>query len=169
MPWHNIHAEGDDLEMVNKKPEIVVRRATLDDSGILSQFNMSMAEETEGRQLDQTTVNAGVKQLFLDSRQGFYLVAEIGGAACGSLMITYEWSDWRNGLFWWIQSVYVKPAARRSGVFTALYQYVKQMAQGEESACGLRLYMEKDNLSARAVYTAMGMETTPYQVFENLF
>ena len=109
--------------MVTKNPEIVVRQATLDDSTILSQFNMSMAEETEGRQLDQTTVNAGVKQLFRDSRQGFYLMAEVGGSARGSLMITYEWSDWRNGLFWWIQSVYVVPAARRSGVFTALYQY----------------------------------------------
>lgn len=155
--------------MVKKKPEIVVRRATLDDSGILSQFNMSMAKETEGRRLDQTTVHAGVKQLFLDSQQGFYLMAEVGGSARGSLMITYEWSDWRNGLFWWIQSVYVEPAARRNGVFTALYQYVKQMAQDDASACGLRLYMEQDNLPARAVYMAMGMETTPYQVFEDLF
>ena len=136
---------------------------------ILSQFNMSMAEETEGRQLDQTTVNAGVKQLFRDSRQGFYLMAEVGGSARGSLMITYEWSDWRNGLIWWIQSVYVVPAARRSGVFTALYQYVKKMAQDDNAACGLRLYMEKDNLPARAVYMAMGMDTTPYQVFEDLF
>ena len=155
--------------MVTKNPEIVVRQATLDDSTILSQFNMSMAEETEGRQLDQTTVNAGVKQLLRDSRQGFYLMAEVGGSARGSLMITYEWSDWRNGLFWWIQSVYVVPAARRSGVFTALYQYVKKMAQDDEAACGLRLYMEKDNLPARAVYMAMGMDTTPYQVFEDLF
>ena len=155
--------------MVTKNPEIVVRQATLADSMILSQFNMSMAEETEGRQLDQTTVNAGVKQLFRDSRQGFYLMAEVGGSARGSLMITYEWSDWRNGLFWWIQSVYVVPAARRSGVFTALYQYVKKMAQDDNAACGLRLYMEKDNLPARAVYMAMGMDTTPYQVFEELF
>ena len=155
--------------MVTKNPEIVVRQATLDDSMILSQFNMSMAEETEGRQLDQTTVNAGVKQLFRDSRQGFYLMAEVGGSARGSLMITYEWSDWRNGLFWWIQSVYVVPTARRSGVFTALYQYVKKMAQDDKAACGLRLYMEKDNLPARAVYMAMGMDTTPYQVFEDLF
>ena len=155
--------------MVTKNPEIVVRQATLDDSMILSQFNMSMAEETEGRQLDQTTVNAGVKQLFRDSRQGFYLMAEVGGSARGSLMITYEWSDWRNGLFWWIQSVYVVPTARRSGVFTALYQYVKKMAQDDNAACGLRLYMEKDNLPARAVYMAMGMDTTPYQVFEDLF
>ena len=155
--------------MVTKNPEIVVRQATLDDSTILSHFNMSMAEETEGRQLDQTTVNAGVKQLFRDSRQGFYLMAEVGGSARGSLMITYEWSDWRNGLFWWIQSVYVVPAARRSGVFTALYQYVKKMAQDDNAACGLRLYMEKDNLAARAVYMAMGMDTTPYQVFEDLF
>ena len=155
--------------MVTKNPEIVVRQATLDDSTILTQFNMSMAEETEGRQLDQTTVNAGVKQLFRDSRQGFYLMAEVGGSARGSLMITYEWSDWRNGLFWWIQSVYVVPAARRSGVFTALYQCVKKMAQDDTAACGLRLYMEKDNLAARAVYMAMGMDTTPYQVFEDLF
>ena len=155
--------------MVTKNPEIVVRQATLDDSTILSQFNMSMAEATEGRQLDQTTVNAGEKQRFRDSRQGIYLMAEVGGSARGSLMITYEWSDWRNGLFWWIQSVYVVPAARRSGVFTALYQYVKKMAQDDNAACGLRLYMEKDNLAARAVYMAMGMDTTPYQVFEDLF
>jgi GNAT superfamily N-acetyltransferase len=84
-------------------------------------------------------------------------------------MITYEWSDWRNGLFWWIQSVYVEPTARRNGVFTALYQTVKQMAHHDDTACGLRLYMEQDNMPARAVYMAMGMETTPYQVFEDLF
>ena len=85
---------------------------------------MAMAEETEARSLDQATVTAGVAQLFLNSQQGFYLVAEIGNVACGSLMITYEWSDWRNGLFWWIQSVYVEPTARRNGVFRALYQTV---------------------------------------------
>jgi GNAT superfamily N-acetyltransferase len=83
-------------------------------------------------------------------------------------MITYEWSDWRNGLFWWIQSVYVEPVARRNGVFTALYQYVKQMAHHDDTTCGLRLYMEQDNMPARAVYMAMGMEKTPYQVFEDL-
>ena len=154
--------------MAKKKPDIVVRRATLDDSGILIQFNMAMAEETEARSLDQATVTAGVAKLFLDSQQGFYLVAEVDSVACGSLMITYEWSDWRNGLFWWIQSVYVEPVARRNGVFTALYQYVKQMAHHDDTACGLRLYMEQDNMPARAVYMAMGMEKTPYQVFENL-
>ena len=155
--------------MVKKKPDILVRRATLEDAGILCQFNMAMAEETEARSLDQATVTAGVAQLFLDSQRGFYLVAEIGNVACGSLMITYEWSDWRNGLFWWIQSVYVEPTARRNGVFTALYQTVKQMAHHDDTACGLRLYMEQDNMPARAVYMAMGMETTPYQVFEDLF
>ena len=154
--------------MAKKKPDIVVRRATLDDSGILSQFNMAMAEETEARSLDQATVTAGGAQLFLDSQQGFYLVAEVDSGACGSLMITYEWSDWRNGLFWWIQSVYVEPVARRNGVFTALYQYVKQMAHHDDTTCGLRLYMEQDNMPARAVYMAMGMEKTPYQVFEDL-
>ena len=154
--------------MAKKKPDIVVRRATLDDSGILSQFNMAMAEETEARSLDQATVTAGVAQLFLDSQQGFYLVAEVDSVAWGSLMITYEWSDWRNGLFWWIQSVYVEPVARRNGVFTALYQYVKQMAHHDDTTCGLRLYMEQDNMPARAVYMAMGMEKTPYQVFEDL-
>ena len=134
----------------------------------LVQFNQAMAMQTENLSLDTEQLTRGVEGLLNHPERGVYLVAEVDGEITGSLMVTYEWSDWRNSLFWWIQSVYVEPVARRNGVFTALYQYVKHMAHHDDTACGLRLYMEQDNMPARAVYMAMGMEKTPYQVFEDL-
>ena len=148
---------------------IQVVKASPQHTELIAKFNQAMAIETEGKELSWDKIHPGVKAILQDSSLGFYLVALDQGEVVGCLAITYEWSDWRNSLFWWIQSVYVVPAARRSGVFTALYQYVKKMAQDDKAACGLRLYMEKDNLPARAVYMAMGMDTTPYQVFEDLF
>jgi GNAT superfamily N-acetyltransferase len=115
---------------------IKVRKAIESDSEVLIQFNIAMAFETEQKILPRELIDPGVRALFRKSEYGFYLVAEIDGQIAGSLMITYEWSDWRNGLFWWIQSVYVKPEYRRLGVYRALYTSVKNSAQQNTEVCG---------------------------------
>ena len=125
-----------------------------------------MAAETEDLALDPQTVRAGVAAVVSDDRRGFYLVARSDGKAVGSLMITYEWSDWRNGNLWWIQSVYVVPSARKQGIFRLLYDNVMSLAQQSGDAAGVRLYVEKDNRSAQEVYRKLGMSETAYRVFE---
>ena len=128
-----------------------------------------MARETEDQALDTETVQAGVAKLFDSPQHGFYLVVESEGAVVGSLMITHEWSDWRDGLWWWIQSVYVVPNFRRQGVFSALYREVTTLARQDNRICGLRLYVEKDNTNAQQVYAHLGMSEAPYRVYEQLF
>ena len=110
-----------------------------------------------------------MKALLGDRSLGFYIVAESGGAMVGQLMITYEWSDWRNGTFWWIQSVYVRPEDRGRGVFRLLYDAALRMARASGGSCGLRLYVEGDNARAQQVYERMGMRATSYRLFENDF
>ena len=127
-----------------------------------------MAEETEDKTLDPETVQAGVRSLFDDASHGFYLVAVREEEVVGSLMITTEWSDWRNGLFWWIQSVYVRPSARRSGVYTALHRAVRSRAEDADEVCGLRLYVERDNEAAQEAYDALGMTETSYRMYEEM-
>ena len=146
-----------------------IRRATAKDTLTLAHFNIAMARETEDHALDPEIVWAGVARLFDQPEQGFYLVVESEGSIVGSLMITQEWSDWRDGLWWWIQSVYVSPTFRRKGVFSALYREVNTLARQEKQVCGLRLYVEKDNTAAQQVYEQMGMTQTPYRVYEQLF
>ena len=146
--------------------DLTIRRATLDDAETLARFNEAMAEETEGKTLDPDTVRAGVQSVFDTPEQAFYLVAERDGATVGSLMITTEWSDWRNADFWWIQSVYVRPKARRTGVYTALHRDVRRRAQNAEGVCGLRLYVEQDNAAAQAAYDELGMAEPPYRMYE---
>jgi GNAT superfamily N-acetyltransferase len=104
--------------------------------------------------------------VFDEPGQAFYLVAERDGATVGSLMITTEWSDWRNADFWWIQSVYVRPGERRAGVYTALHRDVRRRARAAEDVCGLRLYVERDNAAAQAAYEELGMEAPPYRMYE---
>lgn len=147
---------------------ITVRTATEDDIETLAQFNEAMAEETEDKRLNPSTVRSGVRALFDDPARGFYLVAVRGGKIVGSLMITTEWSDWRNGLFWWIQSVYVRPDERRSGIYTSLHQDVRRRAQNTEEVCGLRLYVERRNTGARKTYETLGMTKTSYRLYEDL-
>src|SRR5947209_5637021 len=106
---------------------------------------MNLAFETEHRQLDQSRVAAGVLALLSDPAKGIYFVAETGGTFAGQLLITYEWSDWRNGNFWWIQSVYVVKTVRQRGVFRALFEHIHELARARKDVCGLRLYMETDN------------------------
>jgi GNAT superfamily N-acetyltransferase len=147
-------------------PEITVRLAAREDAEFLVRGNSSMALETEHLSLDLDRLRDGVHAVFDDPARGFYLIAEIQGRRAGQMMITYEWSDWRNGVFWWIQSVYVVPEARQQGVFRALYQFVEQRAKQAGNVCGLRLYVEAENERAQRTYERCGMHETVYRMFE---
>lgn len=122
-----------------------------------------MARETEHKTLDREVLKAGTGAVFDDPRRGFYLIAERDSGPAGCLLITYEWSDWRNGDWWWFQSVYVVPEARHAGVFRALYTEVERRAHAAD-AVGLRLYVERDNARAQQTYASLGMEEEPYQM-----
>lgn len=145
---------------------ISIRDADPGDAAAIAQFNDSMARETEGHGLDNETVATGVTRLLADRRKGRYWLAELDGRVVGQIMVTYEWSDWRNGRMWWIQSVYVVPDARRNGIFSALYQHVESLARADADARGLRLYVERSNVTAQDTYRHMGMAMTGYQVME---
>jgi len=147
-----------------------VTDANLDDAGVIAAFNQQMAMETENKVLDTATINAGVSRMIADSNLGRYLVArDETGRVVGCLGITYEWSDWRNGLFWWIQSVYVLPETREHGVFTAMYQHVRERCLAAENVCGIRLYVERDNERAYRTYVRLGMVETAYRLMEEAF
>jgi ribosomal protein S18 acetylase RimI-like enzyme len=143
-----------------------IRLATKSDSENLIAFNQAMAMETENKRLDSDILSAGVLSIFEDDRKGFYVVAESGERIVGGLMVTYEWSDWRSGWFWWIQSVYIEPEYRGQGIYSELYSFVKNRAREIGGVCGFRLYVEKDNRHAQDVYRKLGMEETYYQMFE---
>ena len=145
---------------------ISVRRAGPGDRPALVGFQVAMALETEGRKLDRQVVESGVEGIFTAPSRGFYLVAETEGKPVGSLMITTEWSDWRAGTFWWIQSVYVEPEWRKRGVFRALYRETTAMAAAADGVCGIRLYVEKGNRPAREVYARLGMVESGYRLYE---
>ena len=149
---------------------IHIRPARQDDVGTIVMFNAALALETESRRLNLATLRNGTLA-FLDSPgYGFYIVAELpegkNYSPVGQLMITYEWSDWRNGVFWWIQSVYVDPAHRRQGVFAALYRHVERLARATPGVIGLRLYVERDNIRAQSTYASLGMVDAGYRIFE---
>ncbi|XOV88718.1 MAG: GNAT family N-acetyltransferase [Pseudomonadota bacterium] len=146
--------------------DVSIRRATPADTTVLARFNTLMALETEHKRLDEPVVTAGVRRLLETPDLGFYLVAEHEQVITGALAITFEWSDWRNGLFWWIQSVYVMPAFRQQGVFRTLYNEVNRQARSAENVCGIRLYVEKDNLNAQQTYLRLGMAETDYRLYE---
>lgn len=145
---------------------ITIRQAHREDISTIVAFQAAMAMETEGLELDTETATLGVTALFDDPEKGVYYIAEINNEVVGSLMITYEWSDWRNGTVWWIQSVFVKKEHRKSGVFATMYNHVKTIVEVSANLKGLRLYVEKDNLIAQQVYKNMGMDGTHYQLFE---
>ena len=146
---------------------MIFRLAAAHDAAVLTEFNAAMALETEGKHLLPEVVGAGVRSLLANPESGFYMVAEQDGVV-GSLMITKEWSDWRNGSFWWIQSVYVRPAWRRQGVYKRLYRHVQELAAKDPAVCGFRLYVERANRQAQTTYRALGMSETHYLVFEEL-
>ncbi|HET7266588.1 MAG TPA: GNAT family N-acetyltransferase [Oleiagrimonas sp.] len=152
--------------MSNDQPR--VRAASAADVSNLAAWNAAMAVETEDKPLDTATLEAGVRGVFDDAARGFYLIAELDGEAVGGLLVTYEWSDWRNGSFWWIQSVYVAREARRRGVFRALHAAVEQRARAA-GAVGVRLYVELENTRAQQTYASLGMERCHYHMYETVF
>jgi GNAT superfamily N-acetyltransferase len=143
-----------------------LRPAREEDLETLVEFNAAMAAETESLQLERERLRAGVAALLADPGRGRYRAAEADGQIVGALMLTLEWSDWRCGYWWWIQSVYVRPDWRRRGVFAALYRSVEAEAQSDPEVCGLRLYVEHENVSAQNTYAALGMAETHYRMFE---
>jgi GNAT superfamily N-acetyltransferase len=153
-----------------------VRAAAPADAAWLAECAIAMAQETEGKALDPATVRAGIEAGLADPAKARYFVAmhddlagsDTIGMPAGTLMLTHEWSDWRNGDWWWIQSVYVAPRFRRRGVFAALYRHVEALARTTPGVIGLRLYMERDNAAARATYTALGMRDAGYEIYEAL-
>ncbi len=147
----------------------LIRNARPEDTDVLTDFNIKMAYETEQKKLASEVIQAGIMKLFSETDLGFYTVAEVQGELVGALMITTEWSDWRNGLFWWIQSVYIQPQYRRQGIFRSLYQHIRDKARQEKGVCGLRLYVEKENTSAQQTYLNAGMQETDYRLYEEEF
>src|SRR5262245_44745197 len=143
-----------------------VRAAYPRELSTLVQFNRALAEESEGRALDPERLRAGVGAVFADPSRGTYYLALRGEEVLGGLLITSEWSDWRNGAFWWIQSVYVVPAARRQGVFRQLYEHVLARARANPEVCGIRLYVDHENRPAQQVYTRLGMREARYRFFD---
>jgi len=145
---------------------IHVRAAQAPDRAILVAFNAAMALETEAKILDPAVLSAGVGAVLAEPKRGFYLVAECDGAVAGCLMITFEWSDWRNGDWWLLQSVYIAPAFRRRGVFRALYAEVERLAAAAPRVVGVRLYVERDNRQAQHTYASLGLHETHYRMYE---
>jgi len=146
--------------------DIRIREAALADASVIADFNVQLARESEDLKLELPAVRAGVDAMLKDQTKGIYFVAESDGALVGQTMITYEWSDWRNGNIWWIQSVYVKPEFRRAGIFRSLFRHVQNLAQGRDEVCSLRLYVHGDNTRACQAYERLGMTRTRYEVFE---
>ena len=146
--------------------QLEIRRATPGDAAQIARYNIAMAAETEQVTLEPERALRGVAALLADPGKGFYLVAVSGHRTVGQLMITYEWSDWRNGNFWWIQSVFVAPEFRRRGVFRRLYGYVMETARADSGVCGVRLYVDRRNRRAQQAYASLGLERTAYEIFE---
>ncbi|NQW17734.1 MAG: GNAT family N-acetyltransferase [Chloroflexi bacterium] len=143
-----------------------IRQATPSDAEQIARFNQLMAHETEAKTLDPEIVAHGVAAVLANPTRGFYTVAEIDGEVVGCLMITFEWSDWRNGNIWWIQSVYVEATHRKTGVYRALYEHLYKQAEVADDVAGIRLYVDKTNTAAQTVYRKMGMKLARYDIYE---
>lgn len=157
------------LESMVEEAGVIIRPAVPDDWETIAEFNIRLAHETEGKTLDPATIQAGVRALLADQRHGRYFVACLGDRIIGQMMHTREWSDWRNGEIWWLQSVYVHPNHRRKGVFRELYRYLEKLAEESPGVVGLRLYVEHHNLKAQEVYRALGLSEAGYSVLERMF
>ena len=161
------------LSLMSILDHVNVRLAKLEDAATIVSFSAAMALETEGRCLDLTRLLDGTIALLHSADRGFFMVAELeqGGdrRLLGQLMITYEWSDWRNGAFWWIQSVYVDPAWRRKGVYRRLHDSVVEIGKADNKMCGIRLYVAQDNRVAQTVYRRVGLTPSRYDVYEDDF
>lgn len=153
-------------QQATNHPDFEIRIAVMQDAHLLASWAQAMAMETEHKQLDAGTVLKGVQAGIADPKRARYFIAISGDKPAGTLMLTTEWSDWRNGDWWWIQSVYVHPDFRRQGVFQSLYQHVKAMAEQASDVCGLRLYVEHENKNAQHTYEKLGMEDAGYRMME---
>lgn len=143
---------------------ITIRPATPDDEDTVVAFNAALAWESEGKTLNPDTLRLGVRAGLTDPAKGFYVIAEKGGEVVGQAAITFEWSDWRNGWYWWIQSVYVREDARRGGVFSHVFRHLEDLAVADPTVIGIRLYVEKENARARATYRKLGLEDESYML-----
>ncbi len=154
---------------MSTRPEANIRFGSRDDLEAIVAFQKEMALETEGKELQSQVVYEGVRAVLEDKEKGFYVVAESNDKVVASLMITQEWSDWRNTFFWWIQSVYVHPQFRRQGIFSKLHSFVEEIASNNPDVFGLRLYVESNNESAKRTYESLGMRQTDYNLYEVVF
>ncbi len=145
---------------------IDIRQADITEIDIIADFQVKMALETENFELDRDTVTKGITAVFNDNTKGVYYVATENNNVIGSLLTTFEWSDWRNGYVWWIQSVYVSPENRGKKVFSLMYNYIKKCVTDNSNVKGLRLYVDNTNINAQNVYNAMGMNGDHYSLFE---
>lgn len=143
-----------------------IRKASLEDLETIVKFNYNLAKETEDKELNLELLTKGVQALLNDSLKGQYYVYTINEKVVGQIMHTYEWSDWRNGMFLWVQSVYVDVEYRRKGIFNELYNYVKNLCDEDDGIAGIRLYVEKENFNAKATYKSLGMEECNYHMYE---
>ena len=143
-----------------------IRQANEADIDALVEFNIAMALETEGKTLGSEILKPGVAAVFDDPNKGFYIVAEDGGQIAGGLLVTFEWSDWRNKWFWWIQSVYIRPESRGRSIYRQMYGFVKALADERGDVAGFRLYVEHDNTHAQRVYDGIGMTRSHYVMYE---
>ncbi len=143
-----------------------IRDARSADVTQIAEFNCAMALETEGKRLDRSVVRAGVEQALNRPELCRYLLAEANDEVVGQIMLTYEWSDWRAGVFWWMQSLYVRPDFRRRGVFSVLYRHVETLARRQSGVCGLRLYVDGDNHQAMRVYECLGLRRSGHLLYE---
>lgn len=146
--------------------DVQYREALPADAEAIIDFQIAMAQETEDLELDRAILTRGVAAVFADPSLGRYYVAASDGRVIGSLMITYEWSDWRSGMVWWIQSVYVVPEHRGQGVYAGLYKHVKRFVEDDPAIRGIRLYVDERNKRAQEVYARLGMNGEHYRVFE---
>ncbi|MBU1579601.1 MAG: GNAT family N-acetyltransferase [Bacteroidetes bacterium] len=145
---------------------VEVRKAQRSDNEKIAHFQEEMAFETEGINLNANIIRAGIDAVFDDAAKGMYFVAEIDGIVAGSLLITYEWSDWRNSWVYWIQSVYIDKAFRRKGIYKEMYEHIQRLAEADAEVAGIRLYVDKTNVKAQKTYASLGMNGEHYQVFE---
>ncbi len=171
----NVSLTSDSKPMANKfrilatrtkSSEMIIRKANENDSASIVAFQLAMAWETESLQLDEPTVIKGVAAVFADESKGTYYIAETAGKVVGSLLTTFEWSDWRNGTVLWIQSVYVLPEYRKQSIFSRLYKHVQGKVAADPNLRGIRLYADKTNTSAHQVYEHLGMTAEHYQMYE---
>ena len=150
-------------------PDVTIRDANSGDAGIIADYNARLAQESEGMRLLPEIVGPGVEAMLADRSRGRYWVAEADGRVIGQIMVTYEWSDWRNGSIWWIQSVYVHGDYRRRGVFSVLYRHVESLARQDPQVRGIRLYVDHDNERAQRTYRSLGMKMSDYRVMQSIF